>query len=244
MLAVQVSKHFKSVTRLHGLPFTTDSSTFTRAVAVILTDIPFRCTLGMVLIKLTRCHSSNKYLQIGIFLPVMGEKHSRHSQKNFLANSFWCFCFWPSLLSNYSLLDKPLLSIQPFHTSNGSGLWFNWQQMILSLVLSLALCDFLAKVGFFFVNKCFFSEVLFSFVQTGTAQRGCSLGFFSNLLCTKHRHLLGHSSVPWERCAVPTCSVSSHFQQKARQVAYCWLQFLFSWLVGTQVYQQTEQNLL
>lgn len=82
------------------------------------------------------------------------------------------------------------MSIQPFHTSNGSGLWFISQQIILSLALSLALWDILAKAGIFFMNKFFFSEVLFSFVQTGTTQRGWSLGFFCNLLCTKHRHLL------------------------------------------------------
>lgn len=67
MSAIQLSKYLKSVTRFHGLSFTTDSATFTRPAIVILTEFPFRCTLGMVLIKLTRCHSSNKYLQVGIF---------------------------------------------------------------------------------------------------------------------------------------------------------------------------------
>lgn len=51
------------------------------------------------------------------------------------------------------------MSIQPFHTSNGSGLCFSLQQIILSLVLSLALCDFPVKAGIFFVNKFFFSEI-------------------------------------------------------------------------------------
>lgn len=62
------------------------------------------------------------------------------------------------------------MSIQPFHTSNGSGLCFSLQQIILSLVLSLALCDVLVKAGIFFVNKFFFSEIQLC------ANRHCSKG--------------------------------------------------------------------
>lgn len=49
------------------------------------------------------------------------------------------------------------------------------------------------------------------------ALRRCSPDFSSKLLCTKYRHLLGRSSVPWERFTILSCSVSSPFHRKARQ---------------------------
>lgn len=74
--ATSLSKYLKCVTKLQGLSFTTDSSAFPRAVTVILAEFMFRCTLGMDFIRLIRCHSSHKYLQIRYLLPVMGESHS------------------------------------------------------------------------------------------------------------------------------------------------------------------------
>lgn len=68
------------------------------------------------------------------------------------------------------------MSIQHFQTSNGSGLYFSLQQIILSLVLSLALCDFLVKAGIFFVNNFFFSEIQLC------ANRHCSEGMVSGFL--------------------------------------------------------------